>query len=124
MEITSLLRVPLRPSNLSKTHAELHAGRKIMACLMQHSKPKAPAGLAGMDYVIPYTTRLAMPDAMTLRLDFTGHDRILGALQSCKLLHVLHARKLVQPATMCCLHDKEASRAAGQEATPLCCLSR
>ena len=50
-----------------------------MACLVNRPQPKARTALPGMTCTMPYTTRLAMPDAMTLRLDFTGHDRILGA---------------------------------------------
>ena len=54
------------------------AGRKLMACLSNHSKARPEAAGASTEYLVPYTTRLAMPDAMTLRLDFTGHDRVLG----------------------------------------------
>ena len=57
--------------------------------------------MGGMDYTIPYTTRLAMPDAMTLRLDFTGHDRILGASWGTQLclcgLHEVGAERRVLP---------------------------
>ena len=49
-----------------------------MACLSNHGKHQAVTRLTSLEYLVPYTTRLAMPDAMTLRLDFTGHDRVLG----------------------------------------------
>ena len=68
----------IRTGILASSDSLRTAGRKLMACLTNHGKHQSVTRLTSLEYLVPYTTRLAMPDAMTLRLDFTGHDRVLG----------------------------------------------